>query len=353
MKSLRSLSFRRRRFLQLTTLCTFAIFALCFLLQCFRGKISPVAYQRSAYANAGDLDVSTVNRPKIFNALHICYTPEETPEQLGRMARSMFSVLAYSKVTDWPKITFHIFGDALPLNTLDDFVNFAHLGQFGPRLVIYRNSTGVVIKDRSVHSQHKKLEKPEVYVRFYIPYLIDHSVETYLYLDTDTLVLGEIISLYEKVNLREWVMAAGVQLTSVCTLGKMLDLSDARLLQSGIKHNDECMSGGAFFVNKTRWISEERTAKWEYWVRQNAKRKLYYLGCMPPQMIVFHQQWQHLSDEIIMDMKGRECCHRGDFALEPGILHPVKTVQNNTALFEQIHGEKEILRTALRWEQSM
>ena len=132
---------------------------------------------------------------------------------------------------------------------------------------------------------------------------------------------------------REWAFGSWSTTDVVCTLGKMLDLSDARLLQSGIKHNDECMSGGAFFVNKTRWISEERTAKWEYCPPKRERNYIIWGASssndrLSPTMAT-------LVHEIIMDMKGREC-HRSD--LEPGILHPVKTVQNNTALFEQIHG---------------
>jgi len=260
----------------------------------------------------------------------------------------MYTVLAFTDELLWEKITFHIFGEKL--TSLARYVDFTHLGDASPRLVVYRNACDIVIKERTVHSEHKKLEKPEVYIRFYIPQIIELKVEKYLYLDTDTVILQDVYSLYHRIGLHDWVMAAGMQSTATCTLGKMLDLHDLRLQAVGIKMDDVCMSGGAFFVNRTRWVAEERTAKWEYWIRENTKQKLYYLGCMPPQMIVFHKQWQQLTQDVIMDMKGRECCAENSFAtVLPGILHPVKDLLHSEYITEKSFNKKTLLTKALIW----
>ena len=197
---------------------------------------------------------SEETKPEIYK-IHICYTPENTPEQLRRMARSMFTVLAHLKIELWSNVVFHIFGDQLgDLNTYVDF-GVSHL-LHRPQLKVYLKATIHVLHERKVYSEHQKLLKEEVYVRFYIPFIIDKSVEKYLYLDTDTIVLSDITTLYNSVNLIEWTLAAGVQRASVCNLGKMLDLADERLRDLGIQDSDPCMSGGVFYVNTSRWIKE-------------------------------------------------------------------------------------------------
>merc|ERR1712216_328512 len=114
---------------------------------------------------------------------HICYTPEDTKEQWERMTRSMFSILASSHVNSWKRIVFHVFGQHV--NLLHEYIDTELLHSEGVRLFKYTNTTGLVLEDRKVHSEYKKLLKPEVYVRFYIPHLLFIGIVKYLYLDTD------------------------------------------------------------------------------------------------------------------------------------------------------------------------
>jgi len=196
---------------------------------------------------------------------------------------------------------------------------------------VYEGVTDLVPKKRKVHSTLKKLAKDEVYVRFFIPHILDKSVGKYLYLDTDTLVVADLAAAYDGVLNGKYTLAAGAQNTSLCTLGKMLDLSDERLKPLGIKASDKCLSGGAFFVDRWRWLKENRTQRWQHWIDENYKKKLYYLGCMPPQMIDFHNQWEEVPDTLLRDFKGHKCCppkYSGSL-LQNGqsvIIHPFKSI---------------------------
>lgn len=268
--------------------------------------------------------------------IHVCYSPEDTDSQLSFMIRSMRSILVSATPATRARLVFHIFGDKL--KKLDGHLAMLKAKGDKPKAIkVYRGATDVVPKKRKVHSNLKKLGKAEVYVRFYIPSIVDKTVDKFLYLDTDTAVLSDIAATYDSVLRGKWTLAAGVQNHSLCTLGKMLTLSDPRLKSLGIQEKDACLSGGAFFVDRWRWLKENRTERWQHWIEENYKKKLYYLGCMPPQMIDFHKQWEQLPQTMIRDWKGHKCCppdFGGPMLLndQSVIVHPLKKLKDPGSL---------------------
>lgn len=277
--------------------------------------------------------------------IHICYTPEYDDTQLLYMARSIKSIVSFASPKTRRRLVFHIFGQGklwlYMNNRLDRYlaflgnVNIYHPKRI-PQVKLYTSATRHVTDNRKVWGAGmlQKLAKKEVYIRFYIPQLIEQRVDKYLYLDTDTVALSDVADQYDAaLSSGEYTMAAGVQNPDICTLGKMMTINDTRIADYGIKYGDECLSGGAFYVDRWRWLKENRTERWQFWVEENAKQKLYYLGCMPPQMIDFHKQWQQLAAESIRDWKKLECCppRFGDQELltkQTAILHPIKKLRD-------------------------
>jgi lipopolysaccharide biosynthesis glycosyltransferase len=276
------------------------------------------------------VQVSTLAAPP--PPIHVCYTPEDTDEQISRMIRSMRSVLVSALATTRDRLVFHIFGNKL--TKLDGYLGTLKRSAELPKgIKVYRGATDLVPKKRKVHSSLKKLAKDEVYVRFFIPSILDESVDKFLYLDTDTAVFADLAAVYDQVLKGKYTLAAGVQNKAKCNLGKMLVLSDPRLQALGIKSNDECLSGGAFFVDRWRWLKENRTQRWQHWINENYKKQLYYLGCMPPQMIDFHNQWEQLPSTWLRDFKGHKCCppkYSGSLLLngQSVIVHPFKNIED-------------------------
>lgn len=263
----------------------------------------------------------------VNSKIHVCYTPEDTESQLSYMMRSMNSIWMSAEESTRKRLVFHIFGNEL--NLFSNLLSSLKWRDMSPlQIKVYRGATNIVPQKRRVYSNLKKLAKEEVYVRFFIPDLLDWDVEKYLYLDTDTIVVSDLALAYDvALHSKQFTLAAGVQNTDGCTMDKMFRLEDERIQHLGILPWDVCLSGGAFIVDRWRWTRENRTQRWQHWVEENYKQQLYYLGCMPPQMLDFHGQWEQLPDNLIRDWKKHSCCPPEvdePLLLESVIIHPMK-----------------------------
>ena len=81
-----------------------------------------------------------------------------------------------------------------------------------------------------------------------------------------------------------------------------------------------------------RWLEQNLTSRVEYWLAENAKKQLWYLGSMPAWLSSGHSGWERVDADLIYDMKGKYCCPAAlhDIWAKAVILHPSKQLAANT-----------------------
>lgn len=147
-----------------------------------------------------------------------------------------------------------------------------------------------------------KLRVPAEYMRFYLPAALRALARKILYLDVRTVALHDVGALYDAaLSQSSWSVAAGVQRADVCRLGKLLNVSDARAQQvrpSGWSQKQwaaaPCLASVMLVIDVQRWLARNTTAAVESWLAQNAQRRMWKLGSLPPLMLALGQHWERL-----------------------------------------------------------
>jgi lipopolysaccharide biosynthesis glycosyltransferase len=89
-----------------------------------------------------------------------------------------------------------------------------------------------------------------VYYRLLFPALLPEHIENYIYIDTDTLVIGDLAE-FNKININSCVLGA------VCDGG---GVAQARP-ELGIFKEDSYFNSGVLYINRKIWIEQDITAK--------------------------------------------------------------------------------------------
>jgi len=282
--------------------------------------------------------------PLIKDLIHVCFTPDDSDEQLLYMTRSLRSILHMAGSATRSKLVFHIFGGNLTrLNNHVTAVEW-RCGAF-PSVRVYKDIHRHVTPKREVWSRFTKLKGESNYVRFYIAKLIDPIVDKFLYLDTDTIVVSDISRMYNAaLSSGNYTIAAGLQNPSGKCIGMkhQYNMKDKRVKDVSLSKDDPVLASSVLIVNRSRWLHENRTAQIEYWLEQNWKKPLWYLGSLPPLILSFQKNWEILPAEFARDWKGHSCCppryHNSElFDNRSTVLHPFKEAQD-PGIFEAFLG---------------
>ena len=177
-----------------------------------------------------------------------------------------------------------------------------------------------------------KLTDPSNYWRFYLArYMRSINVSDFLYLDADTMVEGDLTSIYiptlQAMRERGLSVASGRQKLSTCTNARMLAGIKNRTLHEQL--GNYCLTASVMLVDVQRWIDLEVTATVEKWLRLNyeSKEALWYLGSMPPLILALAGKW--LRWDSVIDMKGVSWQKRISLPMShhTHIFHPVKSTR--------------------------
>ena len=272
----------------------------------------------------------------------VCYTLEGR-ESVERLERSMRSIARTA--AEPHRLRFHLFVEnATTLN--------ATLRQL-------RSEVPHALHGLRVHSESAfanvtayraaalpKLRTRANYMRFYLPTALRHvtGIVKALYLDVDTVALHDVAPLYDRaLATSAHAVAAGVQRADTCTLRKVFNFSEARVigakppaLTMAAWQARPCITASVIVMHLKRWRDRQLTRRVEAWLRVNAEAavhgsgRLWRLGSMPPLILALQEEWERLLPAHVVDMKRRACCPKSEGATwaRAVLLHPVKRIDS-------------------------
>mmetsp|Transcript_13948 Transcript_13948/g.39492 ORF Transcript_13948/g.39492 Transcript_13948/m.39492 type:complete len:619 (+) Transcript_13948:121-1977(+) len=141
---------------------------------------------------------------------------------------------------------------------------------------------------RGMEYRGSDLENPLNYVRITLPHILPDCVERFIYLDTDTLMLGRVEDMFN-TDLGDSVIASpefcDYKLKNYFTR----DFWANRTLSKRFDKKECYFNPGVLVVNAKAWRSKDSTKKLLHWmaVQKSSPVPLYTLGSLPPFLLVF------------------------------------------------------------------
>ena len=142
------------------------------------------------------------------------------------------------------------------------------------------------------------------FARFYLHDILPKDVEKILWLDADTVVLRDIVPLYDEAFRKNDFAVAAVSrkdVKHVCGPVVHCDLPEVRdLLRSkGISHPEadlDAFNAGVMLLDLQRWVNYGYTEDVEFWIQKNTELPLYDLASNPPLVLTIRRDFQRLDE---------------------------------------------------------
>ena len=139
-----------------------------------------------------------------------------------------------------------------------------------------------------VRTKLTNLESPLNFARFFLDELLPAGTQKALYLDADTIVLGDACSLYD-ASLSGGDICAATPRRQVLGDKGVSSLKGKRLLDlyrhrygADLPLREHGFNAGVFVFNLDAWRRLNLTAEVMYWIKANNNESLYQLGSQPP-----------------------------------------------------------------------
>jgi len=140
------------------------------------------------------------------------------------------------------------------------------------------------------------------YARYYLPSMFP-SISQMIYLDPDTIVLGdlgELDSAFRKRNSSNYFWAVPPKgrldvYSLYCFLVNCEDFEIGMLIQN--KTTSSFFNAGVFVTDLQRWREDNVTERLEYWLRRNTQTRLWRWGSQAALALVFYGRWDPLGQE--------------------------------------------------------
>lgn len=171
--------------------------------------------------------------------VHICYTGDEGYAM--QIATSLVSVLESNQETE---MTFYILGDSYSVKTKKRFAEISEL--YGKDIHII-DITGLMKKlEDTVFYQEPDIGKNGLitfmYARLFVDSALPEEVDKVLYIDGDTIILGNVKELYE------------TELDPMCVIGAIRDIWPVSHNEKiGLGKNDLYFISGLLLIDLKRW----------------------------------------------------------------------------------------------------
>lgn len=197
----------------------------------------------------------------------------------GSMA-AVFSILQHASCPE--SIVFHF------LVTENDGHFRSLMGSTFPflKFKIYRFDTDLV-RDRISSSVRQALEQPLNYARNYLADLLEACVERVIYLDSDLVVVDDILKLW---NTKLGSHTVGAPEYCHANFTKYFSTSfwtDAGLFRTFEGRKPCYFNTGVMIIDLVKWRQQSCTRKIEQWMEIQKERRIYELGSLPPYLLVF------------------------------------------------------------------
>eukprot|EP01031_Cornospumella_fuschlensis_P030160 gene30160-36434_t len=195
------------------------------------------------------------------------------------------------------------------------------------------------------HAQ--KLSQPANFIRFYAPALLKEisGAQRLLYLDTDSVAVGDIRPIYHVSLLSDHAIAAGLS-EDYCNIGKVLRVQHPQLLHLHLDRYQPCLTASVLMIDIERWLAQRLTEKVESYILQNNEHELYLLGSMPPLILAVQTNFtvipqvydgKHSINTTAQLMENTVCATPSDSkGAQALLIHPVKDLVVDEVRSEQI-----------------
>ncbi|KAI3734005.1 hypothetical protein L6452_13465 [Arctium lappa] len=215
--------------------------------------------------------------------IHIAMTLDAT--YLRGSIAGVFSVVQHATCPEniiFHFLTTHRLSSSLrhTIATTFPYLNF-HLHHFHTHLVKNKISTSI----------RRALDQPLNYARIYLSHLLPAAVHRVIYLDSDLIVVDDVVNLWE-INLNSHVLGAPEYCHANFThyfTPKFWSTSNPNF--SGVfNHRDTkpCyFNTGVMVIDLMKWRRDEVTEKLEKWMEIQKRYRIYELGSLPPFLLVF------------------------------------------------------------------
>jgi hypothetical protein len=285
----------------------------------------------------------------VDSSIHLVYCSDLEGKQLMYFLRSVNSIIFFLHEDKRNDLMVHLFlGNSSSSDTELEIVRDRILSHSinhlkSSSLYLHRINESQIAPIKVWGPYAYKLSKPANFVRFYVPDFLyrNYEAERLLYLDTDTVAIGDIAILYNTVMPLQHSVVMGAQRTNVCTFGKLFDMKQLHLMSLQYDSNQLCLTASVMVVDIKTWVYQNMTRRVEYWIEQNNMHHLYKLGSMPPLMLALGTNWT--VSESVIDAKGLSFSHllksyvflvetKGKYS----IVHPFKDLSSEE-LTSEIH----------------
>nr|XP_043606637.1 probable galacturonosyltransferase-like 3 [Erigeron canadensis] len=216
----------------------------------------------------------------ITDKIHIAMTLDTT--YLRGSIAGVFSILQHS---------------TCPENTVFHFLTTYHLSTTLRRTItttfpylsfyIHHFNT-FLVKNKISTSIRRALDQPLNYARIYLAHLLPNTVDRVIYLDSDIIVVDDIINLWE-INLNSHIIGAPEYCHANFTYYFTSKFwSNPAFSETFKRRARPCyFNTGVMVIDMTKWRKVKITEKLVKWMEIQKRYRIYELGSLPPFLLVF------------------------------------------------------------------
>lgn len=138
------------------------------------------------------------------------------------------------------------------------------------------------------------------FARFYLTDML--NADKVVYLDADTIVVGDVAQLYDSTLVSSGFPFAAVSRKHKKICGAFLNCDNtevaAVLERNGVTEDQlDAFNAGVMVLDLKTWKRVDFTKQVEYWIRWNEQIPLYDLASNPPLVLAARGRFEHLADE--------------------------------------------------------
>ena len=226
----------------------------------------------------------SLRRHKGGMLFHVIYatSPPQYPALSASLLSLFSSSLSPSRIRAW------IFVTTDDMNALNEHLNGCFASFPYRHLISLFPFKEDIVRERSESVHRDDLGSAYNFVRFYMPSLFAMFGKEYLYVDADTIFLGDVGDFFtvEKKNPEFCVTAYGDKVLISLT-------SEQRIIMREVAEEMSFVAG-VLLVNVTCWIKDELTSKVEGWIRRHKIDPIYRHASQPPLQLAVGKRFNHI-----------------------------------------------------------
>ncbi|XP_021750508.1 probable galacturonosyltransferase-like 4 [Chenopodium quinoa] len=233
---------------------------------------APIFREAASYVNSKECGYNDMDKIHISMTLDANYLR-------GTMA-AVLSILQHSTCPE--NFVFHF------LSERHEPEIFSNIASTFPYLnfKIYRFDSNRV-RGKISKSIRQALDQPLNYARIYLADILPFDVNRVIYLDSDIIVVDDILKLWE-VDLGEKVVAA----PEYCHANFTTYFTDAfwsdGILSNTFHGRRPCyFNTGVMIIDVNKWKKQGYNQKLEEWMMVQKLKRIYHLGSLPPFLLIF------------------------------------------------------------------